>query len=277
MTIIVDGKSIARKVATLLKQNIVALPHSLTLSIFVAGNDPASLSYVKKKMLLADELGVTVYLHELVAGDGEQVLEKGIVRDAKDPEIDGIIVQLPLPIGWDRDKLINLIPKDKDVDVLTRASMASFREGKLTILPPIVGAIQAILEEHNIPVADKDVLVVGRGRLVGQPVSLWLRHNDAHVTMVGDEVKDLSVLTHEADIIITGAGSPKLITKEMISEKTVILDAGTSEDGGVLVGDVDKSCADVARLLSPVPGGIGPLTVAMLMKNLYLLRKERVI
>jgi methylenetetrahydrofolate dehydrogenase (NADP+)/methenyltetrahydrofolate cyclohydrolase len=275
MTTIVDGKAIARTIGSALKKNVEALPRPLCLSIFIAGTDSASLAYVKKKMRLAEELGVTVYLHELVAGDGDQMLEKGILRDAKDPEVDGIIVQLPLPEGWNRDKLLNLIPLEKDVDVLTRASMASFREGKLPILPPIVGAIQAILETHGVAVADKDVLVIGRGRLVGQPVSLWLRHNDAHVTMIGDEVTDLGELAREADIIISGAGSPKLLTPDMVSGKTVVIDAGTSEDGGVLVGDVSPECREVVGLLSPVPGGVGPLTVVMLMKNLYLLGKAR--
>ncbi len=275
MTTLVDGKAIAKKIQLALKKNLEVLPRPLGLSIFIAGNNSASLTYVKKKMALAQELGITVYLHELVAGDGEQFLEKGILRDAKDDEVDGIIVQLPLPEGWNRDRLLNLIPKEKDVDVLTRESMAHFREGKLPILPPVVGAVQAILEEYAIPVADKDVLVIGRGRLVGQPVTLWLKHNDAHVTMVGNDVADLATLTQEADIIISGAGAPKIITKEMISEKTVILDAGTSEDGGSLVGDVDNGCRGVASLVSPVPGGIGPLTVVMLLKNLYILGKGR--
>jgi len=275
MTTLVNGKAIAAKIHASLKNNIETLSRPLGLSIFIAENHPASLAYVKKKMALAEALGVTVYFHELVSGDGEQFLEKGLLRDAKDPEVDGIIVQLPLPSGWNRDKLLQLIPKEKDVDVLTRESMALFRDGKLPILPPIVGAIQAILEEHKVSLEEKDVLVIGRGRLVGQPVSLWLRHNDAHVTMVGNDVSDLGTLTREADIIISGAGSPKLITKEMVSEKTVLLDAGTSEDGGSLVGDVAEECYSAVELISPVPGGIGPLTVAMLMKNLYILGKAR--
>lgn len=275
MTTLVNGKAIAQKVSASLKKNIATLPRPLGLSIFIAGTDSASLAFVKKKMTLAEELGITVYLHELVSGDGEQFLEKGLLRDAKDPEVDGIIVQLPLPEGWNRDRLLQLIPKEKDVDVLTRESMALFRDAQLPILPPVVGAVQAILEEHEVSIADKDVLVVGRGRLVGQPVSLWLRHNDAHVTMVGSDVADLATLTKEADIIITGVGIPKLITKDMVSEKTVLLDAGTSEDGGSLVGDVAEECYDAVQLLSPVPGGIGPLTVALLMKNLYMLGKAR--
>ncbi len=275
MGVIVDGKSLAQRLAETLKKTTDSFSRPLNLSIFVAGSDPSSLSFIQKKIQRAKETGITVYLHELVAGDGEQFLEKGILRDAKDKDIDGIIVQLPLPEGWNRDRLLNLIPKEKDVDVLTRASMADFRDGKLPILPPVAGAIQAIFEEYNVSLEGKDVLVVGRGRLVGQPVSLWLRHNDAHVTMVGDEVTDLRSLTREADIIISGAGSPRLITKDMITEKTIIIDAGASEDGGIIVGDVATDCREVAALISLVPGGVGPLTIVSLLKNLYILGKLR--
>jgi methylenetetrahydrofolate dehydrogenase (NADP+)/methenyltetrahydrofolate cyclohydrolase len=163
MGVIVDGRSLAQRLAETLKRTTDSFSRPLNLSIFVAGSDPSSLSFIQKKIQRAKEIGITVYLHELVAGDGEQFLEKGILRDAKDKDIDGIIVQLPLPEGWNRDRLLNLIPKEKDVDVLTRASMADFRDGKLPILPPVAGAIQAIFEEYNVSLEGKDVLVVGRG------------------------------------------------------------------------------------------------------------------
>ena len=159
-------------------------------------------------------------------------------------------------------------------DVLSPDAIALFRKGELRILPPVASAIAEILNTHHISVVEKDVLIVGHGKLVGVPAAILMRHNGAHVTIIEKPTSALPQLTKEADIIVLGVGVPGLLRPSMVKKGVVILDAGTSETGGVLVGDADPECVTHASLFTPVPGGIGPVTVACLMQNIVMLSQH---
>jgi methylenetetrahydrofolate dehydrogenase (NADP+) / methenyltetrahydrofolate cyclohydrolase len=268
---IVDGKAIAADIREKLKAAYAALPAPLTLGIVVAGNDPVIESFVRIKKRFADTLGVKV--EELRFPS--EISAPELIEKIRNMTCDGIIVQLPLPAILDTNAVLNAIPIKRDVDVLSLEAMAAFRQGTLTILPPVAGAMQEILERAHVSVAGKDVLIIGRGRLVGAPAELLFRHNDAHVTVVGRGT-NLAELAREADIIVSGAGEPLLIKPDMLKAGAALIDAGTSESKGKIIGDADPRCADVASVFTPVPGGVGPIAVAMIFKNLLILARQRV-
>jgi methylenetetrahydrofolate dehydrogenase (NADP+)/methenyltetrahydrofolate cyclohydrolase len=183
---------------------------------------------------------------------------------------DGVIVQLPLPSTIDTDRVLASIPVTKDVDVF------SYQGEPATVLPPVVGAIDSIAKTYSVVWQGKLVVVLGAGRLVGAPAALYATTKGAMVTVLTANStlsrEDYYAAIKAADIIILGAGEARLITPEMVKPGVVVFDAGASEDGGVLVGDADPAVAEVASLFTPVPGGIGPLTVALLFRNLLELR-----
>ncbi len=161
--------------------------------------------------------------------------------------------------------MLKAVPPSHDIDVLNPLTT--------TVLSPVVGAIKEILKLHEVPVFEKHVVVVGSGKLVGRPVAAWFMEQGSSVSIVTRDTSDIVFYTKNADIIVLGAGSPRMLTPDMIKEGVVILDAGTSEDGGVLAGDADPACAEKASLFTPVPGGVGPITVAVLLRNVVCFRQ----
>jgi methylenetetrahydrofolate dehydrogenase (NADP+)/methenyltetrahydrofolate cyclohydrolase len=174
---------------------------------------------------------------------------------------DGIIVQLPFPSHIDTDVIITAVAPSHDIDGMTYDGSQTDR------LPPVVGAIHEISIRHAIAWTGKRVVVVGRGRLVGIPVALYAKVQGADVSVVDKQTINITAITKTADIIVTGAGSPHIITPDMVRSGVAVFDAGTSEDGGELAGDVHPEVAELASLFTPVPGGIGPITVAVLLRN----------
>lgn len=213
--------------------------------------------------------------HRFTAAISEEALKDEISKIAAIAASDGIIVQLPLPQTLNMQAVLDVIPTAKDVDMLSTVSMALFRDEKAVIIPPVAGAVKEILDSANIKVHGEEVLVLGFGQLVGKPVSILMRHNGAHVTVIDKPVSDLALHVSEALVVISGTGSPRLVTKAMVNARHVLIDAGTSESDGKLVGDIDPDAAGTAALFTPVPGGVGPITVAMLMRNLCILARER--
>ncbi|HEY9585394.1 MAG TPA: bifunctional 5,10-methylenetetrahydrofolate dehydrogenase/5,10-methenyltetrahydrofolate cyclohydrolase [Candidatus Paceibacterota bacterium] len=272
---IVDGKRIAAELREKLTRAVKELSLPPTLAIVVVGEDPVIESFVRLKKKIGETLGVQVREHRFVASVPETTLLAAMKTIAGDKSVDGVIVQLPLPPALNTQVILDAVPSEKDVDMLSTESVAAFRRGDASILPPIAGAIQEILERSGVPVEGKESLVLGRGRLVGVPAELFLRHNNAHVTVVGREVERLSDLTREADIIVCGAGQPGLLKPEMLKQGATVIDAGTSEAGGKIVGDADPRCAEVASVFTPVPGGVGPIAVALIFKNLLVLATVR--
>jgi methylenetetrahydrofolate dehydrogenase (NADP+)/methenyltetrahydrofolate cyclohydrolase len=257
---IVDGKQIAKDIKLSLKRIIKKKRLKLCVAVVYVGDDPVINSFVLRKQRFGRSIGVQVDMFRFDHNFNQESLEKFLNDLATDNRYQGIVVQLPLPKEIDEEKILSLVPREKDIDVLSGS--------EIDIVSPVAGAAAEVLIRNNIDLVSKSVLVVGHGRLVGQPIVGWLRKIGVEPTIVDETVGDLKKFTKEADIIFSGAGQPSLITKDMVREGVVLIDAGTSSSEGVLLGDVDKECVDVASLMTPTPGGIGPITVAVLFKNL---------
>lgn len=270
---IVDGNIVAKKVYEQIRAAVRTLPRAPTLAVVRVGNDSVTERFVRVKFQRAKEVGIAVREEYFDAHVEEERVADALKRLGADTSVDGIVLQLPLPAHLSVDRLIARIPVAKDIDALSHNSMAKFRTGELPILPPVAAAIQAILEFSGVEVMGKDVLIIGHGRLVGAPAALLMRHNHAHLTVIDRPVANLTAHTKEADIVISGAGTAGLIRPEMLKRGAVLIDAGTSEQSGTIVGDATADCATVCSVFTPVPGGVGPVTVAMLLKNCVIAAK----
>jgi methylenetetrahydrofolate dehydrogenase (NADP+)/methenyltetrahydrofolate cyclohydrolase len=268
---ITDGKAIALDIEEKVRATLPQFSALPRLAIVVVGKNSVIESFVRIKKRVGERLGIAVIEHAFPETISGEELKEHIRKIGADPEIAGLIIQLPLPVQIDVQAMLDAVPLEKDVDMLSREAVAAFARGDARILPPVAGAIQEILERGKIDVGGKEVLILGYGRLVGVPASILLRHNHAHVTVIDREVADLAQYARESAIIISGVGKPRLILPEMLTPGVVLIDAGTSETGGKIVGDVDPLCADIASIFTPVPGGVGPIAVAMIFKNLCIL------
>lgn len=256
---IVDGKAIAERVLAELREKFRAHRPG-ALAVVLVGNDPVSRRFVSRKVAVGKEIGVPVRVEEFPANVSEEELRARIETLAREDMVSGIIVQLPLPPRIDTAAVLAWIPPEKDVDALSPAPR---------VPAPVAGAVNEILRHSGVVVEGRQVVVIGRGRLVGKPVADWFRRAGADVCVASTETSDLASHTCDADIIVSGVGRPRLITPDMVKEGAVLIDAGTSESEGKLVGDIHPDCAKKASVFTPVPGGIGPVTVAILFENLF--------
>lgn len=261
---IIAGKALAAEIKQELKKKMQN--KNLRLVVVWVGEDPASAKYVERKKKIGEEIGVEVLVHEFSEEITQEELEEAIRRLGNDENVNGVIVQLPLPSALDTQKILSLIPTDKDVDALGE-------EAK--VYSPVVEAVKEILKRSGVKIDGKKVVVIGKGKLVGLPVSLWLVQERGEVAVIDENTEEeaKAKALKEADIIVSGAGVPGLIKPDLIKEGVVLIDAGTSEAGGKLVGDADPACAAKCSIFTPVPGGVGPLTVVMLFKNLLELNQ----
>ena len=265
--ILLDGEKIAREIRVKLKERTSSV--KLGLSVVQVGNNPVSTKYIEVKRQIAEDLGVSFFLHHFPASISENDLKEAIQKIAEGSRISGIIVQLPLPSTMNMQSVLDAVPFEKDVDVLSSAAFESFASGNSSILPPTVCAIATLFSEYGIEVSGKNVVVVGAGRLVGVPLVAWFKQKGVNVKVVTSSTQNIKELTKLADIIISGVGKANLITGDMIKEGAVVFDAGTSVEDGETKGDVDfESVSRVAGYIAPVPGGVGPLTAVCLFKNL---------
>lgn len=270
MAILLKGQELADKVLSELKKKVV--PRTLGLAVVQVGKDPASNTYVGKKRQMAEQLGIQFFLYNFPKNILEGDLKKAVLSIGESAKITGMIVQLPLPSSMDTKKILDCIPPSKDVDVLSSQSFGRFALGSSPILPPTVAAVKDLLKQYKIDVAGKHVVVVGAGRLVGLPLSLWLMREKATITIANSSTFDLEKITKSADILISGTGRAKLIGADMVKKGAVVIDAGTSVESGITKGDVDfVTVAKKAGFITPVPGGVGPLTVVHLFSNLLIL------
>jgi methylenetetrahydrofolate dehydrogenase (NADP+)/methenyltetrahydrofolate cyclohydrolase len=260
--VIIDGKKIAEEIVEGLIAGRIALPPVLRLGVLMGKEDAASASFVKIKERVADKLRVVVVREMLGDTANTDDALRALERLAKTCE--GIIVQLPLPTTIDVEQILKSIPASKDVDAINPDIAEPL------VLAPVAGAIAEIFTRHHISGQHKKAVVVGAGRLVGAPAATLLADIGAQVSIITQNEGSLTNLK-DADIVVLGAGSPGLVTPEMLKEGVVLIDAGTSEQGGRVAGDADPRCAEVASVFTPVPGGVGPIAVAMIFKNLYTL------
>ncbi len=264
---IVDGKKIASNILSevALKTSTFVAPASL--AVITCNPNFETQKYLKLKKNKAHALGIFLEIIHLPDSSDTEALCKSV--EALSEAFDGLIIQLPLPKNIDTEKVLSLIPPKKDVDAF------SYQTLETIVLPPVVGAIDEISKQHQLNWKDKKVVVFGSGKLVGAPAAHFARQQGAMVTVLTEESIDINEVTLEADIIILGVGKPNLLTPDMVKEGVVVFDAGASEDGGLLVGDASLEVASKAALFTPVPGGIGPITVALLFRNLLDLKQNQ--
>lgn len=270
---IVDGKKIAQQIEAKLKKQIIELNKkniNPALLVVQVGDDKSSTVYINKKRESAERLGLDFCLYKFPAKISEAELISEIKKIQK-KNISGLIVQLPLPRHLDSKKIIEQINPLIDVDCLTTAGWGSLIQGTNIFEPPTAGAMMEILRFYKINLTGKEVVVIGRGNLVGKPLALLLMQEDCTVTICHDKTKDLSTHTKKADIIFTGVGKKNLLTGAMIKKDAIIIDAGISFDQNKMVGDIDFfSINKKASLTTPTPGGVGPITVVKLIENVVI-------
>ena len=254
---IIDGKAIATRVFERTREKIKALGTTPVLIIVVCNPNFETRKYLALKEKKAHSLGMDARIVELRPESSTDDFVR-VIKESSE-SADGIIVQLPLPPSVDVDVVLGAIPSDKDADALNPKTGIP--------LSPVVGAFKEILASAGVEPADKLVTVIGSGRLVGLPAYRWFESQGAHVSVVTKDTEDIGYYTKNADVVVCGAGVAGLLTPSMVREGVVILDAGTSEEGGVLRGDADPACAEKAAVFTPVPGGIGPITIAILLAN----------
>ncbi|MBI5140233.1 MAG: bifunctional 5,10-methylenetetrahydrofolate dehydrogenase/5,10-methenyltetrahydrofolate cyclohydrolase [Candidatus Vogelbacteria bacterium] len=284
---IIDGKKISAEIKEELKKQVALSGEKISLGVIWVGDYPISGRYVRMKKKFGEEAGIEVNIYKLpLTISTDDFIKK--TREISEKE-SGIIIQLPLPEKVDYKLVLSNIPEGKDVDLLSEQAYLEFEKGVSKILPPVVGAIKEILERSGVTedkISGLDVVCVGRGKLVGKPAASWFKNLGANVILLGRDTEDIGEFTKTADIIISGAGVPGIIKPYMFPEKSetksgltttgqsgvILIDASTSDVGGKLIGDADPACAEKCSVFSPVPGGVGPITVAMLFKNLVTLQ-----
>ncbi len=264
---IIDGKKIAEDIYARLRERVETLPCAPKLSIITCAPNFETKRYLALKQKKAQSIGVAIDVIELSPESSTEDFIACIQKVTQSS--DGVIVQFPLPLTVDSDAIVKGIPFTHDVDGLNPENHEA--------LTPVVDAFKTILEQNGVSVKEKFVTVIGSGRLVGLPAYHWFVGQGAHVSVVTRDTQDLTQYTKGADIIVCGAGVPALLTPSMIKDGVVILDAGTSEEGGELRGDADPSCAEKASLFTPVPGGIGPITIAVLLSNVVTCAEQKLV
>lgn len=260
----IDGKAIAAEILAATKGEVAALGRTPVVRAITVAPNAATESYLSIKTARASDAGMTLDIVRLP----DVATTDDVVKAVQAPGADAVIVQLPLPASLDTKTILDAIPQEKDADVLSGVSRAAFDDGVMgAFLPPVVEAVKEILEYVEVEVRDTKAVVIGKGWLVGEPVAAWLTQRGAQVSVLTRESGDLESALRDADIIVSGAGQAHLIKSSMIKDGVVLIDAGTSESGGALAGDADPACADVASVFTPVPGGVGPIAVACLFRN----------
>lgn len=276
MTKILDGKKISQEILSNLANQIQARDLDLRLAVLSVGRNLVSEKYQEQKERTCRKIGIDFKRYGFPAKISQAELEKELAKIIKDGRNSGIVIQLPLPSKIPAQKILNLIPANRDPDCLGLENSAKFYQGEPEILPPVVSAIQKFFQAYKIQVRGKEAVVVGSGRLVGLPASRWLIQTGATVTVCNRLTKNLARFTNRADIVISGAGQAGLIKGSMIKKGAVVIDCGASVEQNRLSGDVDfTSVSKKAGFFSPVPGGVGPLTVVCLIENLLKLQLSR--
>lgn len=277
-----DGKAVAGSVTAELKETLHTLPFTPQLVVVRVGEDPASVAYVRGKDRTATELG----LHSRVEALPETTTQAellDLVRSLNaDPEVDGVLVQDPLPPPLDIREVQEAVSPDKDVDGFHPVNVGRLWNGERALVPCTPAGLIRILDHYKLPIAGRRVVVVGRSSLVGKPAAALLLARDATVSLAHSKTGDLAALTRDADILVAAVGRVGLVTPEMVKPGAVVLDVGitrvadeSKRSGFALRGDVHPAVAEVAGHLTPVPGGVGPTTVAMLMQNTLVAAARR--
>ncbi|KKQ87862.1 MAG: Bifunctional protein FolD [Parcubacteria group bacterium GW2011_GWF2_38_8] len=273
---IIDGKKIRDEILEKVKREIASLPFQPIFCDVLVGEDPSSIQYVRMKAKTAESVGIKFHNASFPAGVNTKDLINEIKILNKMPNMCGIIVQLPLPAALDRRAVLDAIDPELDVDSLGTVASEKFYNNSVTAGFPTALACMKLLNSIDVDLKDKKIIVLGRGELVGRPVAALLKFQGFSPVIVSSQTENKETLIKQADVIISGIGKSKFITGNMIKKDAVLIDAGTSESEGGIVGDIDfDSVKDTAGFISPVPGGVGPVTVAMLFNNVLKVAKQK--
>jgi len=277
MNNIIDGKASSIKIKEELKTYVDSLDEKPGLVVIQVGDNPASNTYVKNKKLAAEYIGINFFHYKYEENTSEEELINKIKELNNDNSVDGIIVQLPLPKGFNETKIINYIDPNKDVDGLTELNAGKLVNNEDCLSSCTPTGIMKLLEMYNIEIEGKNAVVVGRSILVGKPIATMLLNKNATVTICHSKTKNLKEITKNADILVVATGHINTITEDMVNENAVVIDVGINRnEENKLCGDVDfNNIKDKVKLITPVPGGVGPMTVAMLNYNVIKSYKKR--
>ena len=272
MALVIDGKGIALKVRTEVAGEVTALRARGVvpgLAVVLVGDDPASHTYVRNKEKACAEAGIEAFDHRLPATTPQAELEALIGRLNADPRVDGILVQLPLPKPLDSKPVLQAISPDKDADGLHPVNVGRLWMGETGFVPCTPAGVMRLLAEAQTEVSGAEAVVIGRSNLVGKPMAALLQAANATVTMCHSRTRDLAGVVRRADIVVAAIGKTEMVRGDWIREGATVIDVGMNRNaGGKLVGDVEYAAAAArARAITPVPGGVGPMTIAMLLRN----------
>lgn len=285
MAIIIDGKALAKKMQKAIVEEVAQLQPQYGrppgLAVLMVGDNPASAAYVKNKETACHKSGIASFGKHFPASVTQTELEQVIDELNADDRVDGILIQLPLPDKFDAIALLNRLDPAKDADGLHPNNLGKLVRGELGLQSCTPAGVMELLAEAKIDIAGKNAVVIGRSILVGKPVALMLLEENATVTIAHSRTKNLAEITRKADILIAAIGKPEFVTAEMVKPDAVVIDVGINritdyEGKSRLVGDVDyASVSEVASHITPVPGGVGPMTVTMLLHNTLWSYKEK--
>lgn len=269
---IVDGKSLSSRLRADLKERIAQSGVTPGLAVVIVGEDPASQIYVRNKVRACEEIGIQSYTYALPATATQAELETCLDALAKNSEVHGILLQLPLPKGFDAESAMARIPVEKDVDGFSATNLGLLALHKERVVACTPLGVMKILESEGVTIAGKHAVVLGRSDTVGKPMALLLLNANATVTVCHSKTQNLKKICQSADILVSAIGKPKFVTADMVKEGAVVIDVGINRnENGKLCGDVDfEAVKEKASLITPVPGGVGPMTIAMLMYNTCL-------
>jgi len=273
---IINGKQIAQEIIEELKKQP---KQKKFLAAILVGEDETSISFLKQKERVAKELGIDFRIYKFSAEIKQDELRKKVLKISQHKICGGVIVQLPLPEHINKHYVCNVIPREKDVDVLGERALGAFYTGRNPVLPPAVGVVEEIIRNLKLEIRNFRIAVIGRGFLIGQPIALWLMDKVAELHVYASQTENLGEKLKDADLIITGVGQPGLIEPVMLQHNTLVIDFGYSKGSqGELRGDFNASSLEIGNskleiFYTPTPGGTGPILVAKLFENFYALNR----
>jgi methylenetetrahydrofolate dehydrogenase (NADP+)/methenyltetrahydrofolate cyclohydrolase len=265
--VIIDGKALAAKVRESVAREVGAFGERVCLATVLVGDDPASHIYVSKKHDASAEAGIESRDHRFPEDTAESEVTDLLAELNADEDVDGILVQLPLPAHMDEPTVTRLVDPAKDVDGFHPLNAGRLFLGEPLHVPATPLGVMKMLEEYEVALAGSEAVVIGRSEIVGKPMAMLLLAEHATVTICHSRTADLAEHARRADILVAAVGRPGLVTKDMVKPGATVIDVGVTRTESGIVGDVDKAVAEVAGLLTPVPGGVGPMTIAMLLQN----------
>ena len=272
---IIDGKAVSARVKEEIRLEIQRDGLDIGLAVVIVGDDPASRVYVNNKKKACEVCGIKSYVYALPAETSEEQLLELIDALNADEKVNGILVQLPLPAHLDEEKVIKRISPLKDVDAFSAENVGKIMIGNYAFLPCTPAGCMELIHSTGVDVSGKECVVIGRSNIVGKPMAMLLLHENGTVTVCHSRTKNLAEVCRRADILVAAVGKPNFVTADMVKDGAVVIDVGINRlDNGKLCGDVKfDEVSEKAGWITPVPGGVGPMTIAMLMKNTVMAKR----